>query len=606
MQKEAMIVNDFCITFSTVNGSGSATANITLMRSLFRMGIPVSGKNIFPSNIQGQPTWFTLRLSRKGYLGRVKDDDIVVAMNPVTLVKDINALVPGGVMLIPDDLTCPDVRDDIIIYQMPVRKILKEANVTPAFRDYLANMVYVGVLASLLKIDIGLIKGALEYHFKGSQKAVDSNYETVKLAFDWAEKNLEKKDRYITSRMNGTEGYIMTDGNTAAALGAIYGGVQFISWYPITPATSLAETLHEYLPVLRKDTETGKDTFAIVQAEDELAAIGMVIGAGWGGLRAMTSTSGPGLSLMTEYIGLAYYAEVPVVIWDVQRVGPSTGMPTRTSQGDLTMVSFMSHGDSQMLIIIPGTIQECFEFGWKAFDIAERFQTPMIVLSDLDFGMNQWMTKKFEYPDQPMDRGKVLWEDDLEKMLESNNGIWGRYLDVDGDGIPYRTLPGNQHPRSGHFVRGTSHDEFANYSEDGDVWVRNFDRIKKKIELARESLPEPVRVMREGADIGIIASGSVDSAVLEACDLLAEDGINTDYLRIRGIPFAKEVWDFIYDHRLTYVVEMNRDGQLSQLLTMDFPDVAYKLRKVAYMDGLPLPAKWIKKQIQESEENLSW
>jgi len=601
-----MIENDFCITFSTVNGSGSATANITLMRALFRMGIPVSGKNIFPSNIQGQPTWFTLRLSKKGYLGRVKEDDIVVAMNPVTLAKDINALVPGGVMLIPDDLTCPQLRDDIVIYKMPVRKILKEANVTPAFRDYLANMVYVGVLASLLKIEIDQIKGALEYHFKGSQKAVESNFETVKLAFDWAEENLEKQDRYITSRMNGTEGYIMTDGNTAAALGAIYGGVQFISWYPITPATSLAETLHEYLPKLRVDPQTGKDTFAIVQSEDELAAIGMVIGAGWGGLRAMTSTSGPGLSLMTEYIGLAYYAEVPVVIWDVQRVGPSTGMPTRTSQGDLTMVNFMSHGDSQMLIIIPGTIQECFEFGWKAFDIAERFQTPVVVLSDLDFGMNQWMTKKFEYPDKPIDRGKVLWEDDLDKMLEQNNGIWGRYLDVDGDGIPYRTLPGNQHPRSGHFVRGTSHDEFANYSEDGDVWVHNFDRIKKKIELARESLPEPVKVMREGADIGIISSGSVDSALLEACDLLAEDGIKTDYLRIRGIPFSKDVWDFIYDHRLTYVVEMNRDGQLSQLLTMDFPDVAYKLRKVAYMDGLPLPAKWIKKQIQESEENLSW
>ncbi len=606
MQKEAMIENDFCITFSTVNGSGSATANITLMRSLFRMGIPVSGKNIFPSNIQGQPTWFTLRLSKEGYLGRVKDDDIVVAMNPVTLVKDINALVPGGVMLIPDDLTCPEIRDDIVIYKMPVRKILKEANVTPAFRDYLANMVYVGVLASLLKIEIDQIKGALEYHFKGSQKAVESNFETVKLAFDWAEANLEKQDRYITSRMNGTEGYIMTDGNTAAALGAIYGGVQFISWYPITPATSLAETLHEYLPQLRVDPQTGKDTFAIVQSEDELAAIGMVIGAGWGGLRAMTSTSGPGLSLMTEYIGLAYYAEVPVVIWDVQRVGPSTGMPTRTSQGDLTMVNFMSHGDSQMLIIIPGTIQECFEFGWKAFDIAERFQTPVVVLSDLDFGMNQWMTKKFEYPDKPIDRGKILWEDDLEKKLEQHNGTWGRYLDVDGDGIPYRTLPGNQHPRSGHFVRGTSHDEFANYSEDGDVWVRNFDRIKKKIEFARESLPEPVKTLRDGAEIGIISSGSVDSALLEACDLLAEEGIKADYLRIRGIPFSKEVWDFIRDHRLTYVVEMNRDGQLSQLLTMDFPDVAYKLRKVAYMDGLPLPAKWIKKQIQESEENLSW
>lgn len=603
MQNAGMIENDFCITFSTVNGSGSATANITLMRALFRMGIPVSGKNIFPSNIQGQPTWFTLRLSHKGYLGRVKDDDIVVAMNPASLEKDIAALVPGGVMLIPDDLICPEIQKDIIVYKMPVRKLLKDTNVNPAFRDYIANMIYVGVLTSLLKIKLELIREALQYHFKGSQKAVESNFEAVKLAFDWAEANLEKKDRYITKPIEGrTDGYIMTDGNTAGALGAIFGGVQFISWYPITPATSLAETLHEYLPNLRKDPETGKDTFAIVQAEDELAAIGMVIGAGWGGLRAMTSTSGPGLSLMTEYVGLAYYAEVPVVIWDVQRVGPSTGMPTRTSQGDLTMVNFMSHGDSQMLILIPGTIQECFEFGWKAFDIAERFQTPVVVLSDLDFGMNQWMTKKFVYPDQPMDRGKVLWEKDLDQLLERTGGEWGRYLDLDGDGIPYRTLPGNQHIRSGHFVRGTSHDEYSNYSEDGDTWLRNFDRIKKKIELARFSLPEPVILLQDDADIGIISSGSADAPVQEGRDLMKEIGIKTDYLRIRGIPFAQEVKKFIQAHRVTYVVEMNRDGQLSQLLTMDFPDVAYKLRKVAHMDGLPLPAKWIKEVIQKSEE----
>jgi 2-oxoglutarate ferredoxin oxidoreductase subunit alpha len=602
MDPKAMIENDFCITFSTINGSGSATANITLMRALFRMGIPVSGKNIFPSNIQGQPTWFTLRLSKKGYLGRVKDDDIVVAMNPASLEKDIAALVPNGVMLVPDDLTFPELRDDIIVYKMPVRKLLKEANVSPTYRDYIANMIYVGVLCSLLKIDVNLIRSALDYHFKGSQRAVDSNFDAVKLAFDWAETHLEKKDRYITAPMNGTEGFIMTDGNTAGALGSIFGGVQFISWYPITPATSLAETLHDSLPNLRQDPETGKDTFAIVQAEDELAAIGMAIGAGWGGLRAMTSTSGPGLSLMTEYVGLAYYAEVPVVIWDVQRVGPSTGMPTRTSQGDMTMVNFMSHGDSQMLMLIPGTIQECFEFGWRSFDIAERFQTPVIVLSDLDFGMNQWMTGKFDYPDRPMDRGKVLWEKDLDQLLEKTGGVWGRYLDIDGDGIPYRTLPGNQHPRSGHFVRGTSHDEYAGYTEDGETWVAIFNRIKKKIEFARESLPEPVIQLRGGGDVGIIASGSVDSAVVEACDLLAEEGLNVDYLRIRGIPFSKTIKQFITDHRVTYVVELNRDGQLSQLLTMDFPDVAYKLRKVAHMDGLPLPAKWIKEQIQSREE----
>jgi len=602
MNNTKMIENDFCITFSTINGSGSATANITLMRTLFRMGIPVSGKNIFPSNIQGQPTWFTLRLSKQGYLGRVKEDDIVVAMNPATLEKDISCLVPDGVMLVPDDFTLPTVREDIILYKMPVRKILKEANVVPALREYIANMVYVGVLCSILKIEINLIQESLNYHFKGNEKAVESNFSVVKMAFDWAEANLQKMDRYVTAKMNGTEGYIMTDGNTAAALGAIFGGVQFISWYPITPATSLAETLHEYLPQLRKDPETGKDTFAIVQAEDELAAIGMVIGAGWGGLRAMTSTSGPGLSLMTEYIGLAYYAEVPVVVWDVQRVGPSTGMPTRTSQGDLTMVNFMSHGDSQMLILIPGTIQECFEFGWRAFDIAERFQTPVIVLSDLDFGMNQWMTKKFEYPYQPIDRGKILWEEDLEKLLQRTGDNWGRYLDLDGDGIPYRTLPGNQHPKSGHFVRGTSHDEYANYTEDGDVWLRNFGRIKKKIDLARESLPVPVVDTMADAEIGIIASGSVDSAVIEARDLLLEEGKATDYLRIRGIPFSEEVKKFIDQHRVTYVVEVNRDGQLSQLLTMDFPEVAFKLRKVAQMDGLPLPAKWIVDEIKSYEE----
>ena len=597
-----MIENEFCITFSTINGSGSATANITLMRALFRMGIPVSGKNIFPSNIQGQPTWFTLRLSRKGYLSRIQDDDIVVAMNPATVDKDISCLVPGGVMLIPDDFEYVNLRDDIVIYQMPVRNLVKEAEIPAAFREYIANMVYVGVLAFLLNIEMEAIAKALDYHFKGNAKSIDINYKVVKMAFEWAAQNLVKKDHYLASRMAGTEGYIMTDGNTAAALGAIYGGVQFVAWYPITPATSLAETLHEYLPQLRKEPETGKDTFAIVQAEDEMAAIGMAIGAGWGGLRAMTSTSGPGLSLMSEYIGLAYYAEVPVVIWDVQRVGPSTGMPTRTAQGDLTMVNFISHGDSQILILIPGTINECFEFGWMAFDIAERFQTPVVVLSDLDFGMNQWMAKKFEYPDRPIDRGKVLWEKDLEKLLEKNNGEWGRYLDIDGDGIPYRTLPGNKHPQSGHFVRGTSHDEYARYSEDGETWVNNFNRIKSKIEFARESLPEPVESLLKGAEIGIIASGSIDPAVVEARDLLLDDGIKTDYLRIRGIPFSQKVKKFIETHRVTYVVEMNRDGQLLQLITMDFPNVAYKLRKIAHMDGLPLPAKWVKQQIISGEE----
>lgn len=602
MGSQNSIVNDFCITFSTVNGSGSATANTTLMRALFRMGIPVSGKNIFPSNIQGQPTWYTLRLSKKGYLARVEKDDIIVAMNAATLAREVEFLEEGGVLLLPDDLKVSEIRKDIIVYPMPVKKLIREAEVAPGLRDYIANMVYVGVVSWLLGIDLALIRQALDFHFKGRQKAVDSNFNTVKAAFDWAVSNLEKRDPYRVEQMNGVDGYIMSDGNTAAALGSIYGGLQLAAWYPITPATSLAESLNEYVPLLRKDPETGKDTCVIVQAEDELAAIGMAIGAGWGGLRSMTSTSGPGLSLMSEYIGLAYYAEVPVVIWDVQRVGPSTGMPTRTAQGDLTMANFISHGDTQLILLIPGSINECFEFGWKAFDIAERLQTPVIVLSDLDFGMNQWITKKFEYPDLPMDRGKVLWEAELEQKLKEWNGKWGRYLDVDGDGIPYRTLPGNQDPRSGYFARGTSHDEYARYTESPEIWERVFDRIERKFKTALQYLPKPVLITMPGAKIGILSSGSADPAVVEARDLLQKEGVKTDYLRVRSLPFAPEMKDFFETHDKIYIVEINRDGQMLQLLKIDFPEYAVKMVKAAHMDGLPLTAKWVKEQILAREE----
>jgi 2-oxoglutarate ferredoxin oxidoreductase subunit alpha len=602
MVTQNTIVNDFCITFCTVNGSGSATANTTLMRALFKMGIPVSGKNIFPSNIQGQPTWFTLRLSKKGYLARVEHDDIVVAMNPTTLLRDEKYLVEGGVLIVPDDFKAEELRKDIVVYQIPVKKLVRDADVAPSLRDYIANMVYVGVLAWQLGIDLELIKQALFFHFKGKQKAVDSNFNTVVAAYDWAAANLTKKDPYRVEKMNGVEGYIMADGNTAGALGSIYGGVQFVGWYPITPATSLAETLNEYVPILRKDPETGKDTCVIVQSEDELAAIGMAIGAGWGGLRAMTSTSGPGLSLMSEYLGLAYFAEIPVVVWDVQRVGPSTGMPTRTAQGDLTMVNFISHGDSQMIMLIPGSINECFEFGWKAFDIAERLQTPVIVMSDLDFGMNQWITKRFEYPDHPVDRGKILWEEDLQKKLDELNGQFGRYLDIDGDGIPYRTLPGNQHPKSGYFTRGTSHDEYARYTESPDVWERVFERIAKKFETARNYLPKAEISKIPGSKVGIISSGSADPAVVEARDQLVEKGIKTDYLRVRSIPFFDDVKEFLATHEKIYVVEINRDGQMLQLLTMYFPEYATKLVKVAHMDGLPLSAEWVASAIEKKEE----
>ncbi len=595
---QSKIVNDFCITFSTVNGSGSATANTTLMRALFRMGIPVSGKNIFPSNIQGLPTWFSLRVNKDGYLARVEQDDIVVAMNPATIEKELGYLCPGGVLLIPDDFSIPEGRKDVHIYAMPVKKLVKDVDVTPTLRDYIANMVYVGVLAQLLSIDIDQIYKALDFHFKGKQKAIDANFNVVKAAYDWATTNLIKTDPYAVEPMRGNDGCIMTDGNTAGALGSIYGGVQFAAWYPITPATSLAESLNEYLPLLRKDSENGRETYAVVQSEDELAAIGMAIGAGWGGLRSMTSTSGPGLSLMSEYIGLAYYAEVPVVIWDVQRVGPSTGMPTRTAQGDLTMANFISHGDKQMVILIPGSINECFEFGWRAFDIAERLQTPVIVMSDLDFGMNPWVTEKFIYPDSPMDRGKILWEDGLDKLLERNQGHWGRYEDVDGDGIPYRTVPGNLHPQSGHFTRGTSHREDTSYSEDPQVWERIFNRIKKKIEEGKKYLPAAVPVKEPGAKIAFISSGSAHFAVEEARARLAARGIRSNYLRIRSLPLGAEISQFLAENDTVFVVELNRDGQLHQLITLEAPALASKMIRCAHIDGLPLTAQWIMDQVQ--------
>ncbi len=600
--KAAENVNDFCITFSTVNGSGSATANNILLRSLFRMGIPVSGKNLFPSNIEGQPTWYTIRLSREGYLGRLEKDDIVIAMNPATISKELEFIVPGGVLLYADDIKVPPTRADISTYPMPVKKLVKDADVPPNLRDYIANMVYVGVLAQLLGIDLEIIREVISFHFKGKAKPIESNFSVVKAAAAWASENLVKQDSYHVQKMDGTQGYIMMDGNTAAAIGALYGGLQFVGWYPITPATTLAEAYVDYVPLLRTDPETGKQTCAVVQSEDELAAIGMVVGAGWAGLRSMTSTSGPGLSLMSEYLGLAYFAEVPVVVWDVQRVGPSTGLPTRTAQADLTGAYFTSHGDTQFIILIPGSVNECFEFGWRALDIAEKYQTPVIVMSDLDLGMNQWMTKKFEYPTEPINRGKVLWEADLEKMLAERNGDWGRYLDIDGDGVAYRTVAGNRHPRSAYFTRGTGHDAYGKYSEDPVVWEETMDRLARKFETARHDLPKPEIHSVQGARIGIISSGSADPAVGEARDILAAQGILTDYIRIKAIPFGNDVFEFIEQHDRNYVVELNRDGQLLQILALSDPNRCTTLRKVAHNDGMPLTADWIMKLIKAQEE----
>jgi 2-oxoglutarate ferredoxin oxidoreductase subunit alpha len=599
-------VNDFCITFSTVNGSGSVTANNTVLRALFRMGIPVSGRNIFPSNIKGLPTWFTIRVSKQGYLGRLEKDAVVVAMNQDSLLQEIDWLVSGGVLLYADHLELPKVRDDIVLYPMPIQKISKEMDIPRQVKTYVENMIYVGIVAQLLDIDLEKVEEALDFQFNGKVSAKELNFGAVKAGYDWAASNLVKKDPYRVVPMNATKGYILADGNSAAALGSIYGGLQFSGWYPITPATSLPEALQEYIPLLRKDTETGKSTYAIVQAEDELSAIGMTIGAGWGGLRAMTATSGPGLSLMAEYLGLAYYAEVPVVVWDVQRVGPSTGLPTRSAQGDLTFANFMGHGDTEFIILIPGSVRECFEFGWRSLDIAEEFQTPVIVLSDLDLGMNYWLSKPFVYPDEPIKRGKILWENDFDSIgdrLKVFGKRWGRYLDVDGDGVPYRTVPGNRRVGSSYFARGTGHDEYAGYSEDPETWKQGLDRLSFKLQKAKDALPRPVVETMPRADIGIITSGSTYPAVEEARDLLAKKGVLTDYLRIRALPFNDEVPEFIRNHDHTYVIETNRDGQLKQLLTLEFPDLARYLHKVSKIDGLALSAAWITDQIVVKERN---
>ncbi len=593
------IVNDFSITVGTVNGSGSSTANTTILRALFKMGIPVSGKNLFPSNIQGLPTWYTIRVSKDGYMARREETEVVIAMNANSFTQDMNSVSPGGAFFYADDIKLPVSRTDIAVYPMPVKDLVKSNPEIPTgIRDLVGNMVYVGALVQMLGLDINKVEDALNFHFKGKEKPVQLNMGMVKIGAEYAAANFEKKDPYYLEPMDKTNGMIMTDGNTAAALGSIYGGVQFLAWYPITPASSLAEAVIDYLPGLRK-TADGKNTYAVVQAEDELAAIGMTVGAGWSGMRAMTSTSGPGLSLMTEFAGLAYYAEVPIVVWDVVRMGPSTGLPTRTAQSDLTFVANIGHGDTESIILLPGSANECFEFGWKAFDIAERLQAPVYVLSDLDIGMNQWMTEPFKYPETPMDRGKVLWEEDFEKVKTT----WGRYKDLDGDGIPYRTTPGNRHPMSAYFTRGTGHDENARYTEDAPAWHDMMDRIKKKYKTAKKYLPKPVVDKTAGATIGILAFGSTEAAIQEArAQMLSEKGLKTDFMRIRSLPFTDEISDFIDSHERVYVVEMNRDSQMKGLLSAAFPQLASKLISIAFSDGLPPTAKWVKTDILSKEE----
>ena len=592
------VVNDFSIHVATVNGSGSQSSNLVLLRALFEMGIPVSGKNLFPSNIAGLPTWYTIRASKFGFTGRKKEVDFLVAMNSQTAHEDVQTLEPGRAVVYDEPLGLDALRDDLSFYPVPFDPITAAVCPQPKLRKLVRNMVYDGVLAALLDIEMEEIRKAIHKQFATKPKAADLNWNAAVAGYDWARQNLTKQDPYRLERMDGNQGKIIVEGNAAAALGAVFGGVSVITWYPITPSSSLAEAAQGYLKRFRIDEATGKATFAVVQAEDELASIGMAIGAGWTGARAMTTTAGPGISLMSEFVGLAHFAEIPVVLIDVQRMGPSTGLPTRTSQGDFLSAATLSHGDTTHPMLIPATPEECFEFSAKAFDVAERLQAPVFVMLDLDLGMNYWTANKFDYPEWDMDRGKVLSEADIEAL----QGDWGRYRDVDGDGVPYRTVPGNRHPQGAYFARGTGHDADANYSEREDDWIRNMERIKRKMAGARQWLPEPVIEDVPGAKVALVAAGTSHEAVREArSQLRLEYGFETAYCRVRGWPFSHATQDFIAEHDHVYVVDQNRDSQLRTLLRRQFPAIHDHLRSVCYFGGMPLDARTITDAIVERE-----
>ena len=596
------IVNEFCMAICTVNGSGSATANNILYRTLFHLGIPTSGKNIFPSNIKGLPTWFVIRASEKGHTGRQLHDDIVVAMNQVTFEKDMQYLAKGGVVFYADNLSLPEKpREDLIYYPMPIKNLVKGTDVPRKLQAFMENMLFVGIVGQVLGIPLEALNSTIFSHFSSKPAVAESNFAMVKTGYDYAAENLEKKDRFFIKRLAPLSDYILTDGNNAGGLGSLFGGLEFCSWYPITPATSLVEAMIDQVDLLRLDPVTGKKTCVILQVEDELAAMGAAVGAGWGGLRSMTATSGPGISLMTENIGLAYFTDTPVVIWDVQRVGPSTGLPTRTAQGDLSMLYYLGHGDTSHIILIPGTVTECFEFGWRSLDLAERFQTPIFVLSDLDLGMNQWVTKKFAYPDKPIDRGRIIWEKDLDQFID-----WGRFKDIEGDGIPYRTVMGNQSPKAAYFTRGTGHNEYGSYSEDSENWSKMLLRIEKKLKGAVPLLPGPVfhRSTSEEVEIGIIGMGSTDDALRETQEKLAELGIPVDYMRVRALPTNPAVREFIASHARNYVLELNRDGQLCGILSLEISEYSQKLISITDIGGMPMTAEWAVESIINQERKV--
>ena len=590
------VVNDFSIQVATVNGSGSQTANLVLLRSIFRMGVPVSAKNMFPSNIAGLPTWFTIRANKNGYVARKAGIDLLVAMNSETAREDVLSLEPGAVVVYDEPLNLDDLRSDLIFYPVPFDKLVTGICTDAKLRRLVRNMIYDGVLANLLQIPISQMEAALNKQMGRKPKAVALNKGALDVGFSFAAENLEKKDRLVVEPMDETHGLVLIEGNAAAAIGALMAGVTVVAWYPITPSSSLCETLIQYLQKYRIDKETGKATFAVVQAEDEIAALGMTIGAAWAGARSMTSTSGPGISLMGEFSGLAYYAEVPAVIFDIQRVGPSTGLPTRTAQSDVLTTAFLSHGDTRHLMLFPASVEECYTMAMEAFDLAERFQTPVFVLSDLDLGMNTWMSKPFEYPTKPLDRGKVLDEETLERI-----GKFGRYRDVDGDGVPYRSVPGDGMPAF--FCRGSGHNEWAQYSERPDDYKKNIDRLARKFETARNWMPAPVVEINRKASIGIIAFGTTHWAIVESRDqLMAEADLHTSYYRVCAYPFRTALASFVERYDRVYVVEQNRDGQMLSLMKLDIPvELASRLRSVLHYSGLPIDARTITDSILVQE-----
>tara|TARA_B100000287_G_scaffold435269_1_gene502754 strand:- start:956 stop:2812 length:1857 start_codon:yes stop_codon:yes gene_type:complete len=573
------IVNDFTINVATANGTGSQSANLILLQSLFDMGVPVSGKNLFPSNISGLPTWYIIRLSEHGYQAPGNRTDIQVLVNPATWEEDLAALEPGTVVVWNENSKLEMNREDVVSYPIPMTKIARSIN--PKLAKLITNIVYVGALAELLGIKQSALESAIKTQFKGKESAIELNTNAIELGRQHFRENLTKSDPYVVKEREIDVKQFFVEGNEAVALGCLFGGAQMLSWYPITPSSSLAEAMIAWIPKIRTNDD-GEANCAVIQAEDELAAAGMVLGAGWAGGRGMTATSGPGISLMQEFIGLAYFAEIPSVFWDVCRVGPSTGLPTRTQQSDITLLYEGSHGDTQHIVLFPGTVEECFEFGWRAFDISERFQTPVFGMSDLDLGMNRWACSGFEYPDKDMDRGKVVRDKDIFEAFEE----FGRYLDVDGDGIPYRTLPGSG--MAPILYRGTGHNPMGVYSEKPHDYLQLMKRLRRKIDSSRDVIPAPILREESECEIGIIYLGSMENTIQEIDDLLEATGLKVSQCRLRALPAHSEIEKFIERHDTTIVLEINRDGQLYGILRKEIPiELVPKLRSVAYSDGMP-------------------